>query len=84
MSGSPLLILHFNLQAYARLSQYIKTAPVSGLYTGYHRMRMVNHKDFTILGFRTLLNSVHFNNMFFLCLGLQSSLYPSHLSTKIL
>lgn len=81
MSGSPLLILDFNLQAYAHLSQYIKGVPASGLYTGYHRMRMVNYKEFNILDCRTLLNSVH---MFYLCPGLQSSFHPSHLSIKIL
>lgn len=54
-----------------------------GLYTGYHRVRMVNYKDFTVLDYRTLLNSVHFN-MFYLFLGLHNSLYPSHLSIKIL
>jgi hypothetical protein len=68
MSGSPLLIIDFNMQAYAHLSQYIKRVPVSGLYIGYHWMKMVNYKDFTILDSRTLLNSLHFNNMFCLCL----------------
>jgi hypothetical protein len=84
MSCSPLLILDFNLQAYSHLSQYIKRVPVSGLYTEYHRMRMVTKKDFAILDYRTLLNLVHFNNMFYLCLDLQSSLYTSHFTIKIL
>ena len=83
MSGSPLLILDFNLQADAHPSQYTQRVPVSGLYTGCHRMGMVNYKDFTILDCRTLFNSAHFNNMFYLCLSLQSSFDPSHLSTKI-